>query len=255
MYIYCGIGEALRRLSVQVKILLDITSGMKKTSSNVLTPVQSPGSFSSVAVCSPSVSKGRKLQEEMTEALDMSSVLVQAVDKTQSEMAKVLRVRTEQTVRLGLNDFLSYFALNRLFVNECEAVSGQSGVVLKGVMGDQIHDFIPLLHEVQKQKLVQKMKFEKWERIDFKPQDALILAHIVQSMTTDPPAWLDYTDASIAWKQVTVIYRIIAPLWSLPVLLSKARNAQNLRSSGRRSLRSSIRQHLRFAAYSNTLSS
>lgn len=41
------------------------------------------------------------------------------------------------------------------------------------------------------------MESEKWERIDFKSQDALILAHIVQSMTTYPPAWLDYTDASI----------------------------------------------------------
>lgn len=42
------------------------------------------------------------------------------------------------------------------------------------------------------------MESEKWERIDFKPQDALILAHIVQSMTTDPPAWLGYTDVSTA---------------------------------------------------------
>lgn len=93
-------------------------------------------------------------------------------------MTKVLRVRTEQTVRLGLTDSLSYFTLNRLFVNECEAVSGHSGTALKDVANNQILDFIPFLHEVEKQKLVQKMEFEKWERIDFKPQDELILAHI-----------------------------------------------------------------------------
>lgn len=112
----------------------------------------------------------------------------------------MLRVRTEQTVRLVLTDFLSYFTLNRLFVNECEAVSGHSGEAVKGIVNNQIHDFIPLLHEVEKQKLVQKIESEKWERIDFKPQpqDALILAHIAQSMTTDPPAWLDYTDVSTA---------------------------------------------------------
>ncbi|CAG8882731.1 unnamed protein product [Penicillium egyptiacum] len=195
--VYCGIGEALRRLSVQVKVLLDITSSMK-TSSNLLTPVQSPGSKGNPAVPSPSLSMGCNLQEEITQALDMSSLLVQAVDKSQSEITKVLRVRTEQTVCLGLTDFLGYFTLNRLFVNECEAVSGHSGEALKGVVNNQIHDFILLLHEVEKQKLVQKMESEKWERIDFKPQDALILAHIVQSMTTDPPAWLGCTDVSTA---------------------------------------------------------
>ncbi|KAJ5282027.1 Vps54-like protein-domain-containing protein [Penicillium chrysogenum] len=176
--VYCGIGEALRRFTVQVKVLLDITSGIK-TSNNVLTSVQSPGSKGNPTSRSPSLSMGYNLQEEITHALDISSLLEQAVDKAQSEITKVLRVRAEQTVHLGLTDFLSYFTLNRLFVNECEAVSGHSGEALK-------------------QKLVQKIESEKWERIDFKPQDALTLAHVVQSMTTDPPAWLSYTDVSAA---------------------------------------------------------
>ncbi|KAM5496030.1 hypothetical protein McaMca56_005061 [Microsporum canis] len=161
--IYCGIGEALRRLNVQIKVLLDITSGMKTT-----------------------------------QTLDMSSLLIQAVDKAESEMTKVLRVRTEQTIRLGSTDFLRYFTLNRLFVNECEAVSGHSRAALRGVVNNQIHDFIPLLHVEEKQKLAQKMESEKWEPVDFKPQDASILAHILQSMTSDPPAWLSYTDTGTA---------------------------------------------------------
>lgn len=128
--VYCGIGEALRRLTVQVKVLLDITSGIK-TSNNVLTSVQSPGSKGNPTSRSPSLSMGYNLQEEITHALDISSLLEQAVDKAQSEITKVLRVRAEQTVHLGLTDFLSYFTLNRLFVNECEAVSGHSGEALK----------------------------------------------------------------------------------------------------------------------------
>lgn len=199
--VYCGIGEALRRLSVQVKVLLDITSDMKKNPNNVITTVQIPGSIEKLAVRSTSPSMGCTLQEEMTQALDMSSLLVQAVNKTQSEMTKVLRVRHEQTVRLGLTDFLSYFTLNRLFVNECEAVSGHFGAALKDAVNNQIHNFIPLLHETETQKLMQKMESEKWERIDFRPQDALTLAHIVQSMTDDPPAWLVYTNASIAGRK------------------------------------------------------
>ncbi|OAL69889.1 hypothetical protein A7D00_5928 [Trichophyton violaceum] len=168
--VYCGVGEALRRLSVQIKVLLDITSGIKKSPSNVLTS---------------SLSERCNLQEDMTQTLDMSSLLVQAVDKVESEMTKVLRVRTEQTVRLGPTEFLRYFTLNRLFINECEAISGHSGTALRGVVNKQTHDFIPLLHEVEKQKLAQKMETERWEPVNFKPQDALILERVVQSMTID----------------------------------------------------------------------
>ncbi|KAF3484351.1 uncharacterized protein GIQ15_03675 [Arthroderma uncinatum] len=199
--VYCGIGEALRRLHVQIKVLLDITSGMTNTRSNVLTPIQTPKSMGNPAVHSPSLSIGCNLPE-MTQTLDMSSLLVQAVDKAQSEMAKVLHVRAEQTVRLGLADFLSFFTLNRLFVNECEAVSGHSGAALKGIVNNQMYDFIPLLHEVEKQKLLQKLESEKWERVDFKPKDALILAHFVQPMTADPPAWLRYMDVNTAGQEI-----------------------------------------------------
>lgn len=80
--VYCGIGEALRRLSVRVKVLLDIISGME-TSNNVLTPVQSLGSKGDPAVRSPSLSMGYNLQEEIPQALNMSTLLVQVVDKAQ----------------------------------------------------------------------------------------------------------------------------------------------------------------------------
>lgn len=69
-------------------------------------------------------------------------------------------------------------------------------MAFKGVVNNQIQDFIRLLHEVEKQKLVQRMQSEKWDRVDFSSKDAVVLTRIIQSMTTDPPPWLDYTNAS-----------------------------------------------------------
>ncbi|KAJ5577391.1 uncharacterized protein N7459_006355 [Penicillium hispanicum] len=181
--VYCGIGEALRRLSVQVKVSPRYNERHKD--------------FKQRTYSRPRPGKQGQSGFSFTQPFDRI-LLEQAVGKAQSEIIKVMRVRTEQTVRLGLTGFLRYFTLNRLFVNECEAVSGHSGETLKGVVNNQIHDFILVLHEAEKQKLGQKMESEKWERIDFKAQDALILAHIVQSMTTDPPAWLSCTDVSNA---------------------------------------------------------
>ncbi|KAI1980107.1 hypothetical protein LOZ53_004732 [Ophidiomyces ophidiicola] len=193
--VYCGIGEALRRLSVQIKVLLDITSGIKKMSSTIRTPVETLGNRANLADYSPSVS-ACNVQKETTQTLDLSCLLVQAVDETQSDIIKMLQARTEQTVRLGLASFLSHVRLNLLFVSECEAVSANSGGALKDIVYNQVDSFIRLLHEAEKQKLVQKMGSEKWERIDIKPQDALTLRYILQSMTTDPPAWLGYTDGN-----------------------------------------------------------
>jgi vacuolar protein sorting-associated protein 54 len=136
-------------------------------------------------------------QENMTQVVDLSSLLEQAADKAQSEISKVLRVRTEQTINLGLADFLSYFTLNRWFINECEAVTGHPGLTLKNVIDDHFHKFVTLLHEVERQRLAQQMESEKWERVDFKPEDAAILARILQSMTSNPQAWLGYGTAGI----------------------------------------------------------
>ncbi|KAF2096030.1 GARP complex component [Rhizodiscina lignyota] len=193
---YCAIGEAIRRLGVQVKVLLDVTSGMKRSTTDPLSPLKSPG-IGAGKQLHASTSSGN-LQEELSQALDMSSLLGQAVDKAQSEMTKVLKVRNEQTIRLSIPDFLRYFTINRLFADECEAVSGRSGASLKGVVNNQIHDFLPLMRDSENQKLAQAMESDKWETADFKPEESAILARILQSMTSDPPDWLKYTDAAIA---------------------------------------------------------
>jgi vacuolar protein sorting-associated protein 54 len=128
----------------------------------------------------------------------MPSLLEQAVDKAQSEMAKVLRVRTEQTINLGFDQFLTYFTLNRLFVNECEAISGHAGTTFKGVTNHHFQRFLTLFHEMERQKLAQSMESEKWERIDCKAADAVVLTRVLQSMTSDPPAWLNNARVGLA---------------------------------------------------------
>jgi len=60
--VYCKLGEALRRLSIQAKILLDIISNMDQTSNNVLAPMQSAGKSGNSAVCSPDILTGHEVQ-------------------------------------------------------------------------------------------------------------------------------------------------------------------------------------------------
>ncbi|KAK5004350.1 hypothetical protein LTR60_006577, partial [Cryomyces antarcticus] len=129
----------------------------------------------------------------------MSSLLGQAVDVAQTQITKILKVRAEQSVRLPLQRFLRYFTLNRLFADECEAVSGRSGAPLKGVINQQIGDFVHILGELEKQRIAQKLDSDLWEAKDFGEADNAFLARILQAMTNDPTLW---TKGNMVWEEI-----------------------------------------------------
>jgi len=193
--IFTDIGEAIRRLSVQIKVLLDVTSG-------VSTPPLSGGGFRSpprspyMASIDSSIDPmafamaGNGLQEELMQALDLSSLLGQAVDAAQTQATKLLKVRSEATAQLPLDRFLRYFNLCRLFADECEAVSGRSGAALKGVVNTHITDFVSKFGDFEKQELAKAMDSDRWEPKDFDQHDKEVLARILTGMTSDPPEWL-----------------------------------------------------------------
>lgn len=191
--IYTGVSESLRRLGVQVKVLLDITSGLGAQPSpsvgrssprspdpqNTRGP-RSQGSAAEVAA----------VQEEILQVLDMSSLLGQAVDIVQSQVVKVLKVRSEQTSYLPIGDFLRYFSLNRLFADECEAISGRSGTSLKTVVDNQIRDFIVRFSDNQRHKIVEVMDADKWDARDFGDAENAVLDRILRASTADVNQWL-----------------------------------------------------------------
>ncbi|KAL4967168.1 vacuolar protein sorting-associated protein 54 [Aspergillus stella-maris] len=182
--IYSGVSESLRRLSVQVKVLLDIASG--------LGGLQSPKSPSTPAPVSHAA------QDEILQVLDMSSLLGQAVDIAQSQATKVLKVRSEQTANLTKEDFVKYFTLNRLFADECEAISGRGGAAFKTVVGNQIKDFINRFGNEQRHKTVQVMDADRWDAKDFGAPEEAILGRILGASTRDIDVWVD---ASKIWVQ------------------------------------------------------
>ncbi|PLB42249.1 vacuolar protein sorting-associated protein 54 [Aspergillus candidus] len=181
--VYAAISESLRRLSVQVKVLLDIASGLGGPSTpSVRSPTQDPMSTT------PD-NANIVAQDEILQVLDMSSLLGQAVDIAQSQITKVLKVRSDQTASLAKEDFLKYLTLNRLFADECEAISGRSGTVLKTVVGNHIREYINRFGESQRHHLVQVMDSDRWDARDFGEAENTTLRRILDSSTKDIEAW------------------------------------------------------------------
>ncbi|KAB8234816.1 vacuolar protein sorting-associated protein 54 [Aspergillus alliaceus] len=199
--VYTGISESLRRLSVQVKVLLDIASGLGNPSSTVLKSSRSPSSpnvdNAAAFAAGPQSAATAMAQDEILQVLDMSSLLGQAVDIAQSQVNKVLKVRSEQTSHLPKEQFLKYFTLNRLFADECEAISGRSGTALKNLVGNQIRDYISRFGDKQRHSLVEVMDSDRWDARDFGESETTILSRILDASTKDIEAWVD---ASKIWQ-------------------------------------------------------
>ncbi|MCJ1314035.1 hypothetical protein MMC25_007715 [Agyrium rufum] len=193
--IYSNVGEALRRLGTQVKVLLDVTSTLADPQSDVspVSPLKSPRITSPdgrprADPMAKSLSATLR-HDEIQQSLDLSSLLGQAVDIAQNQIIKILKVRSEQTTRLDILPFLRYFTLNRLFADECEAVSGRGGNALKTLVNNHIREFVPRFGEQERQRLVTRMDADLWEARDFTDQDAARLNRILESSTKEIDEW------------------------------------------------------------------
>ncbi|EUC46759.1 hypothetical protein COCMIDRAFT_4181 [Bipolaris oryzae ATCC 44560] len=193
--IFTNIGEALRRLSTLVKVLLDVTSGVTTppvSAGGLLSPRNSYlNNIDDYLGNGAPPSSSTDLQMEIMQALDMSSLLGQAVDAAQTQITKLLRVRSEATASLPLDRFLRYFTMCRLFADECEAVSGRSGAALKGVVNTHITDFVSKFGDFEKQELAKAMDSDRWEPKDFDAEDTEVLARLLKGMESDPPSWAE----------------------------------------------------------------
>ncbi|KAK4212308.1 Vps54-like protein-domain-containing protein [Rhypophila decipiens] len=173
--IYVGITETLRRVSTQVKLLLEVTSLIHHDSSIAARQTQ-----------------------ELHKAIDLPSLLSEAVDVAQCRILKLLEVRSDQSTHLSRTWFLRYFSLNLGFVSECESISGRSGTAFKTVVNKHIKQCIQHYGETEIQTLTQGMESDQWEATDFTENDTAELNRILSSCsTTDPPP--EWSDGLKVW--------------------------------------------------------
>lgn len=200
--IYIPVAETLRRLTIQVKVLLDVASLIGES--------ELPSGLRSPPLKSPPFSPGGRrpslaaleAQEEIHKALDLANLLGQAVDVAQDKIVKLLRVRAEQSTHLPLVWFLRYFTLNRHFANECEAISGRSGTNLKTVVNGHIKDFVQQHGDAEKQRLAQGMESDQWTATNFGDKESRLLDQVLEGSTRDPSAWLEGTKVWIPYSDV-----------------------------------------------------
>lgn len=207
--IYLGVAETLRRLTTQNKVILDVASSVTESligdgglrSPSIKSPPMSP--LPDRQIGNPgAIAAALELQEQIHNALDVTSLLGQAVDVANDKITKILKVRSEQACTLPLDFFLRYFTLNLYFSTECEAISGRSGISLKNVVNGHIKDFVQKTRDSEMQKLAQGMELDQWAAKDFTTQNAELLDQILESSTQDNAAWTERTRLWVPYNEL-----------------------------------------------------
>lgn len=211
--IYTGVSELIRRLGTQQKMLLDVTMRMGETGvGGMLSPrleqngfggisgdkspratsldlsrtnsfPHHPGTVNGFLPQSPSI-PGDPIN------MDISDLISSAVEIAQSQIVKIVKVRTEQVAAYSPEWFLRYFTLNRLFTQECEAVSVRVGSGLQNAVSAQIREFLDRWQKERIRILAEGLEKDKWAPKEWDEERQAGLERLCESATRDPEVWV-----------------------------------------------------------------
>ncbi|ANB13318.1 Vps54p [Sugiyamaella lignohabitans] len=158
--IYISLSELYRRLSAQQKLLLDLTASLDD-------------------------SKG-------TAVIDLSDLLLSVINHSESRMTKVLKVRREQTVNYGLQDFINFYALNGIYLAECELICGDPSNELRGMLSVFIKQFLDRFYAKHESELAELMDKDLWREEEITKDFQALVDRIVESGKSgkDPAPWV-----------------------------------------------------------------
>ena len=184
--IYTSVSELVRRLGTQQKMLLDVTMRMGETGvGGMLSPRLEQNGFSGVTNGEQNPNGGPE-----PISMDISDLISSAVEIAQSQIVKIVKVRSEQVTVYGTDWFLRYFTLNRLFTQECEAVSVRVGSGLQNAVSAQIRDFLNLWQRERIRMLAECLEKDKWAPREFEDEQQKGVDRIMEAATRDPEDWV-----------------------------------------------------------------
>lgn len=160
--IYASLSEFVRRLLTHQKLLLDLISSQPA------------------------------LLEQCGElAFSLRQVISGTVDKQLAYMTKIVNARREQTANLSRDLFLNFYALNGIFVRECEMSVGNVSGPLQITLVGHLKQFLQNMFSRADSMLLSELEKDKWKDTEISAEIQQKVDDIVASATQDPPKWKD----------------------------------------------------------------
>lgn len=172
--IFTRSSEALRRFSRHQKLLLDLSLS---------------------EITSAPTSQENDNQQSMIIQLDIRTGINETIRILQLRMGKIIAVRRELTATLRFDHFLKLYSICVLFIQECEAVSGEFLTkYLSDVLAAQIKNYISAQGSRNLRNIQNKIEAEKWTPFIVDRSIQKDVNDIVSSVDLDPLDWVEYSD-------------------------------------------------------------
>lgn len=172
--IFTRSSEALRRFSRHQKLLLDLSLS---------------------EITSTPASQENDDQQSMIIQLDIRSGINETIKILQLRMGKIIAVRRELTATLRFDHFLKLYTICVLFIQECEAVSGEFLTkYFSDVLAAQIKNYISAQGSRNMRTIQTKIDAERWIPFIVARRVQKDVNDIVCSVDLDPLDWVQYCD-------------------------------------------------------------
>ncbi|AOA60891.1 Vacuolar protein sorting-associated protein 54 [Komagataella phaffii CBS 7435] len=168
--IYCRVSEALRRLTIHQKALLDMSLDFVTESD-----------FANTS------------QTDIIMTLDITKSILTTIDVVQTRVSKVIGVRREQTAQISLDYFLRFYSVNGLFLYECEMINGgnTNTTALQDAIGVQTKLFNTAFHSSTLKLISESIEKEPWKSGYLPNEFQTLLNQVIQSANEDPEKWIN----------------------------------------------------------------
>ena len=173
--IFVRCSEAIRVLFQHQKILLDIA----------LNVIDAEGGEN----------RASENQHNMITQLDIRSGINDIIGVVQLRMGKILAVRKEVTSALRYDHFLQLYSITVLFIQECEAQSGEFLTkFLSDSLASQIKHCISNRDMKNTRTIHKKIELENWQPFIVNPSFQKEVNEVVSCVDIDPITWTNLTN-------------------------------------------------------------
>ncbi|SCU84019.1 LAMI_0C05842g1_1 [Lachancea mirantina] len=164
--------EALKRLSKQQKVLLDLSLGV------------------SLSQMSASDGQDSSEQHDMIMQLDITKGIHEGIRVIQLRMGKIISVRRDVNARLRYDHFLDLYNVCGHFVHECESITGEFLTkYLTDVLTMQIKNYSVVLNSTCIGSIKSSIEKEHWTPFIVPAELQRDVNDIVSSAEFDPAPW------------------------------------------------------------------
>lgn len=172
--IFTRTSEALRRFCMHQKLLLDLALS---------------------EITSAATAESSENHQAMITQLDIRFGINETIRILQLRMGKIIAVRRETTATLRCDHFLKLYSICVLFIQECEAMSGEFLTkYLSDVLAAQIKNYISAQGAKNLRVIQAKIDAEKWTPSIVDRDVQKDVNDIVASMDLDPLDWVKLSD-------------------------------------------------------------